>query len=85
MRLIESEGERRLSQVQLYLSAAEARKLVAELGSLLADPEKNEHFHVFSDDGGAELSCSIVTARKLADGAYTKAEREAFGKWRPKP
>ena len=85
VRAIESEPERRLQQVQLYLSAAEARKLIADLGNLLADPEQNEHFHLFSEDGGSELSCSIVTAKKLVGGGYTRAEVEAFGSWKPKP
>jgi len=73
-----------MSQAQLYLSAAEARKLVGELQRLLEDPEANEHFHVFSEDGGAELSCSIVTEAKLSASRYTPAERKAFAGWKPK-
>jgi hypothetical protein len=84
MRLIDSAGEKRLHQVQLYLSLAEARELVAELSKLVADPERKDHFHVFSEDGGAELSCSIVTPRKLEGDGYTKGEREAFGRWKPR-
>ena len=84
MRLINTDGMKGLHQVQLYLTAAEARELVAELEKLIADPEASEHFHVFSEDGGAELSCSIVTARKLESVGYTKGERKAFGGWKPR-
>jgi hypothetical protein len=72
MRLISSDGGKPLHQVQLYLSVAEGRKLVAELEKLIANPEASEHFHVISESGGAELSCSIVTARKLESGGYER-------------
>ena len=84
MRLIDSEGERTIDQVQLYLSPDEARRLVAELGRLIVNPEANEHFHLFSEDGEGELSCSIVTPGKLSAGAYTSGERRAFGRWKPR-
>ena len=84
MRILDSSSDKQVGQVQLYLSAAEARELVASLGKLLGDPEAKDHFHVFSEDGGAELSCSIVTARKLAAGGYTPAERKAMAGWKPR-
>ena len=84
MRLIDSDGERALDQVQLYLSPDEARWLVAELGKLIVDPEAAEHFHLISEDGGGELSCSVVTPGKLAAGRYTSGERRAFGGWKPR-
>ena len=83
MRLIDGDSMERLSQVQLYLRAAEARRFVAELEKLLADPEASEHFHVFSEDGGDEVSVSILTPAKLAGKGYTPDERKAFGKWKP--
>ena len=70
--------------VQLYLSPREAINLVAELGKLVADPEANEHFHLFSEDYEGELSCSIVTLGKLKGGGYTSGERKAFGGWKPR-
>jgi len=84
MRLIDTETNGTVEQVQLYLSPDEARKLVKEVESLLVNPEANEHFHLFSEDGGCELSCSVVTRAKLALGGYTTEERRAFGGWKPK-
>lgn len=84
MRLIDSHGEKRLAQVQLYLSPDEARRVVEELNRLLASPEAKHHFHLLSEDGGGELSCSVVTAQKLAAGGYTSGERKALGGWKPK-
>jgi hypothetical protein len=72
-----------LRQVQLYLSVKEAKELVHELQDLLGDPERLEHFHLFSSDSGIEISASIVTRAKLASGGYTREERDAFGKWKP--
>jgi len=83
VRLIDTESMARLEQVQLYLSADEARRLVAELEKLLADPEANQHFHLFSEDGGDELSVSLLTPAKLMGTGYTPDERAAFGKWKP--
>ena len=85
MRLIDSDTNEALEQAQLYLSPHEARKLVQEVEKLLKDPEANEHFHLFSEDGGCELSCSIVTRSKLVSGGYTVEERRAFAGWKPKP
>lgn len=77
--------EEALAQLQLYLSPAEARKLVSELEALIREPEANEHFHLFSEDGSDELSVSLVTKAKVADRGYTAQEREAFGRWKPRP
>jgi hypothetical protein len=49
-----------------------------QLERLLADPEANEHFHVHGDDASREISCSVLTPRKLADGSYTALERRVF-------
>ena len=83
MRMLDPNTGEPLGQLQLYLSTAEARKLVDELRKLLDDPEANEHFHVFSEDGADELSCSVVTEAKLSASGYTPEERRAFGKWKP--
>ena len=84
MRILDSQSDRLAAQVQLYLSANEARELIASLNKLVGDPEAIDHFHLFSEDGGSELSCSIVTARKLTAGGYTTAEREAMSGWKPR-
>ncbi len=67
MRFLDAEGKSDLRNLQLYLTPTEAREMVEQLSTLLDDPDAFEHFHVFSDDGGWELSCSLVTARKLSD------------------
>ena len=85
MRMLSPDDVGPLAQVQLYLSVPEAQKLVKELTQLLADPEASEHFHLFSSDGGGELSVSIVTQAKLTKGRYAPEELKAFGGWKPKP
>jgi hypothetical protein len=84
MRLIDTETNEAVEQVQLYLSPDEARRFVKEIEALLMNSEANEHFHLFSEDGGCELSCSVVTRAKLALTGYTAEERRAFGGWKPK-
>jgi len=78
MRIIDTDRKHSVRNVQLYLSDREARELHRQLGSLLADVEANEHFHVLGDDFSREISCSIVTHRKLAQGSYTTLEHKVF-------
>ena len=78
MRIIDTDRKQSVRGVDLYLTAREARTLCEQLEQLLADPEANEHFHVNSDDCSREVSCSIVTPRKLAEGSYTALERRVF-------
>jgi hypothetical protein len=85
MRMLNADNDQGVSNVQVYLSPAEARRLMEELRKVLSDAEANEHFHLFSDDGEAEISCSIVTKKKLAKPSYTAEELRAFGNWKPKP
>ena len=85
MRMLEPDGRGQIVQLQLYLSLSEAQDCMKELDKLIADPEAMEHFHLFSRDGGAELSVSIVTRAKLAGGGYAREELEAFGNWKPGP
>ena len=75
MRFIDVDGKYDLRNIQIYLTPKEAKELVERLHELLADPEENEHFHLFSGDAGWELSCSLITRRKLAKGGYTKQEQ----------
>lgn len=85
MRMFDPNGGEVVSQLQLYLSPSEAKKLASELETLIRDPEANEHCHLFSEDGSDELSVSIVTEAKLARGGYTAQERKAFSRWKPRP
>ena len=78
MRMLDAERGEAVRELQLYLTPSEASVFVAQLQDLLADPEKNNHHHLFSGDGGRELSFSIVTPTKLATGKYTKLERQVF-------
>jgi hypothetical protein len=79
MRLLDGEKQVALWNVQIYLTPAEAKELVARLNKLLVDPEANEHEHVLSTDSGREISVSLITPTKLKDlSGYTSAERKMF-------
>jgi hypothetical protein len=77
--MLEPHGNRKVQDLQLYLTPQEAEKMRQELEALLRDPEANEHFHLYPDRGEAQLSCSIVTKSKLASGGYTPEERALLG------
>ena len=78
MRLLDGEKEVALWNVQIYLTPAEARELVAGLNKLLLDPEANEHEHVIDGEWSRDF-CSSITPTKLKDLSwYTSAEREMF-------
>ena len=48
-----------------------------ELDSLLKNPEAIEHFHIYENDMSRELSCSIITEKKLQDiKQYNKLEQK---------
>jgi hypothetical protein len=77
MRMLDIENERPIRNLQLYLTAEEAAKLKDQLTQLLKDPEANEHFHLMATDSKRELSCSIVTDKKLKDiSRYSRVEQE---------
>jgi hypothetical protein len=46
MRMLDTDGDRSVHQLQLYLTPREAQELRTALDRLLADPEANEHEHV---------------------------------------
>ena len=79
MRIIDVDRRQSVRSAQLYFSVREAREIISQLGRLLADPERREHFHVL-DDGGTtrEISCSIITRTKLDHGSYTPVERRVL-------
>ena len=78
MRMIDADREHSVRCLQLYLTVPEAMEFRKELDRLLVDAEASEHFHVHSEDASREVSCSLVTPHKLAQGSYTDLERKAF-------
>ena len=77
MRILDSETERSLRQIQLYFTASEAAEFRDALTDLLKDPEALQHRHVIAD--GREISFSLLTPAKLADiKRYTEAERRVL-------
>jgi flagellar biosynthesis/type III secretory pathway protein FliH len=77
MRMLDLENEASVRVLQIYLTPKEAEELRNKLAELLKDPEANEHFHVFADDMSRELSCSIITEKKLCDiSGYTNLEKK---------
>ena len=68
MKIIDNKQEDELKDVGLYLTVEEATRLKNELNDLLEDPESISHFHIHDLQGNsAELSCSIVTKKKLKE------------------
>lgn len=78
MRMLDVEKKQSVRLLQLYLTPAEAREMRQQLERLLADPEADNHFHLPLDDSTREISCSIVTPRKLRDLAYTPLEKKVL-------
>ena len=79
MRVIDTDKKHSVRSAQIYLTVREAEKLHEQLGQLIKVPEANEHFHVIADDASREISCSILTPTKLAEGRhYTDLERRVF-------
>ena len=69
----------KLAVVAAGFTPGEAEELVKLLSGLLEAPELNDHEHLFSQDGGCEISFSILTNAKLANPtAYTERERQLF-------
>ena len=79
MRMIDLGRNCSVKVVAMYLAPSEARQLVSELNKLLETPEANEHFHVYEADMSREISCSIITEKKLANlKQYNKLEQEVL-------
>lgn len=56
MWILDVASEKAVESLQLYLTSEEAVDLRASLDRLLNDPEALEHEHLFSRNGGAEMS-----------------------------
>jgi hypothetical protein len=77
MRMLDFENKSSVWNLQIYLTPKEAENLRDGLNNLLKDPEANEHFHVMCENSGREISCSIITKKKLSDiSRCTKLEQE---------
>ncbi|MDW3094539.1 MAG: hypothetical protein R8G33_02575 [Gammaproteobacteria bacterium] len=81
MRILDVDTDRAVLQAQLYFTENEARQLVTDLQSLLADPDSIKHHHLFSDDSGCEISYSLITPTKLENiSSYTSREQKLLSK-----
>ncbi len=76
MRMFDPDTKKSIRNLQLYLSPYEAMDIVKQLEELLKNPEAKEHFHVFCENSGREISCSLLTKHKLSDlSGYTNDEQ----------
>ena len=79
MRMIDRDRETSIKVLSIYLTVKEAKWMHRELDKLLRDPEANEHFHIDMGEGGREISCSIVTDRKLQNPSqYNRLEQRVL-------
>ena len=74
MKMIDYAELRRVRDLGLYLTQADAENLVGELGRLLRDPEASVQLRL-EDHVGGKLTCSIVTAKKLREENYNYTAR----------
>jgi hypothetical protein len=80
MRMLDSDRDCSVRNLQLYLSPHEAQAFRKELDRLLADPEAVDHSHGIAEDMSREISFSILTERKLQPPhRYTELEMRIFG------
>jgi hypothetical protein len=79
MKMIDDQRKQSVKSLSLFLTTREAREMRDNLEHLLADPESNEHFHVYSDDNSREISCSVITESKLKNlKNYNKLEQQVL-------
>ncbi len=77
MRMIDFNKKCSVNAISIYLTQDEADQLCYKLNKSLKDPEANEHFHIYENDMSREISCSIITEKKLKDlKRYNKLERK---------
>jgi hypothetical protein len=77
--MLDSDGQRAVRTLQLYLRPGEATELKNALEALLRAPEATEHAHVLDQEGTWNLSVSLVTDAKLrSTSGYTESERRLF-------
>ncbi|KPJ72350.1 hypothetical protein AMJ52_06615 [candidate division TA06 bacterium DG_78] len=79
MRMIDFDRKCSVKTLAMYLRPNEVEQLRDELGKLLKTPEANEHFHVYENDMSREISCSIITEKKLVNlKKYNKLEQQVL-------
>jgi hypothetical protein len=80
MRIIDLNKKCSINAMSIYLTQNEAEQFRDELNRLLKAPEANEHFHIYEDDMSREISCSIITEKKLQNlKRYNKLEQMILG------
>ncbi len=80
MRIIDLDRKCQVKSLSIYLTPNEAEQFRDELDKLLKDPEADEHFHIHEDDISREISCSIITEKKLQNlNRYNKLEQAVLG------
>ncbi|MCD4820158.1 MAG: hypothetical protein K8S23_15865 [Candidatus Cloacimonetes bacterium] len=76
MKIIDLERKCSIGALSIYLTPNEAEEFREELDKLLKIPEADEHFHIYENDLSREISCSIITEKKLQNlKRYNKLER----------
>ena len=80
MRMIDFDRKCSIKSIAMYLTPDEAKQLSNELDKLLKDPEANEHFHINDKGYSREVSCSIITEKKLQNlKNYNELEQQVLG------
>ena len=80
MRIIDLNKKCSINAMSVYLTRNEAEQFRDELNRLLKNPEADEHFHIYEDNMFREISCSIITEKKLRNiKRYNKLERMILG------
>ena len=87
MRIFDWQAEKRLRQVALYLTLREAQELHEFLTYAIKHPNVEDHIHVFSKSANPEdeLSCEILTERKLRTIDYSATVRRLCRGWKDEP
>jgi hypothetical protein len=77
MVIIDYDKQTSVRTIGLYLTVPEAEILKEELSKLLENPESSDHFHVYQEANTREISCSIITEKKLRNiKKYNKLEQQ---------
>ena len=76
MRILDVDSDQVVTQAQMYLTPSEAEQLIEDLSMLLVEPDTAKHHHLISENGGCEMSYSLITPRKLEKiASYTEREQ----------
>ena len=76
MRIVDVDRKNSVNTCTLFLTVREAKVIRENLTELLRKPEAFEQFNL-SDDSDIEITCSIITPRKLKNlERYSRIERK---------